>query len=373
MRVGTGHVEFLGNQAYLRLRSTVDGVKKQHRVCLGDRSKFRSKSAARIAADAWIARQAPSTLKPGATVTFGEYSKRFIHDHVRLKRGSTQRKYRSNIATLDKHLAGELLAAVDAARIQTMITELSQNMAKASVQSIRGLVLAILRQARVDGFGAHVVDSRTIRLPQQRMPAKEKRAWQAEEFDRLIASSHGSWRVLWLVMAYAGLRIGEALGLKWGDVDLEQGVLLIRRAATAGDLLAPKTSTSVATIPILPRLRDALDEYRPLWRTNDAGLLFPNTKGGVLRADDVRTRKLHPTLHEADLPKAGLHSFRHTTTRILRDLGLGPDFVRSFMRHGSLRMTEAYMHTSAADVRAALDAAIARSTVQQPQTVGTVL
>lgn len=365
VRVGTGHVECLGKRWYLRIRSTVDGKKKQHRVCLGRKSDFRSASAARVAADAWIARQAPSTLKPGATVTFGEYAQRFIHDHVRLKRKTSQRRYRSNIATLEKHLASDLLANVDGARLQSVITEISQTMSRSTVQGIRGLALTILRRARVDGFGAHIIDSRTIRLPQQRQPAKPKKAWSADELDALLVVSHGQWRFLWLVMAYAGLRIGEALGLQWSDVDHQKGVLLVRRAATDGDLLAPKTTTSVASVPMLPRLVEELTQYREIWRDNPAGLLFPNARGGVLRASDVRTRKLHPMLRAAGLPLAGLHSFRHTTTRILGEMGLGSNFVRSFMRHGSLRMTETYMHTSDADVRAALDAAIARTAAAQ--------
>jgi integrase len=373
VKAGAGHVECHRKQWYLRVRSKVDGVRRQHRICLGEKSKFRSKAAARVAADAWIARQAPSTLKPGATVTFGEYAQRFIHDYVRLNRKSSQKKYKSNISLLARHLAGDLLASIDAARLQSVITEISQTKARSTVQSIRGLALTILRRARTDGFGAHLVDSKAIRLPQQRQPDKPKRAWSATELEQLLAASRGMWRFLWLVMAYAGLRAGEALGLQWADVDFEKGAILIRRAATQGDLLAPKTATSAAMVPMLPTLIDGLTEYRARWHANDKGLLFPNVKGGVLRADDVRTRKLHPMLAQAGLPVAGLHSFRHTTTRILMDLGLGSDFVRSFMRHGSLRMTERYMHTSAGDLRAALDAAVARNKAQQGQTTGSAL
>lgn len=365
MRVNAGHVECLGKRWYLRIRSTVDGAKKQHRVCLGKKSDFRSSAAARTAADAWIARLAPSTLQPGPTVTFGEYAQRFIQDHVRLKRASSQRKYKSNISTLETFLGSDLLGTIDAARLQTVVTEISQTMARATVQGIRGVALTMLRRARSDGFGAHIIDSRAIRLPQQRQPAKVKKAWSSQELEQLLLASYGQWSTLWLTMAYAGLRIGEALGLQWPDVDLENGLLVIRRAATQGNLLAPKTTTSVASIPLLPRLATELSTYRDKWQANPCGLLFSNAKGGVLRADDIRTRKLHPMLKAAGLPISGLHSFRHTTTRILRDLGLGSDFVRSFMRHGSLRMTEAYMHTSAADVRAALDAALARTAAMQ--------
>ena len=59
----------------------------------------------------------------------------------------------------------------------------------------------------------------------------EMRALSAAQLSTLLASSrHSHWFPLWVLLGTAGLRIGEALGLKWSDVDLDAGRLQVRRA-----------------------------------------------------------------------------------------------------------------------------------------------
>ena len=63
----------------------------------------------------------------------------------------------------------------------------------------------------------------------------------------------------------AGLRASEALGLTWGDVALVEGVLHVRgqlaplRAGEAPRIVPPKSSRGGRTVPLLPRLQDALE------------------------------------------------------------------------------------------------------------------
>ena len=75
---------------------------------------------------------------------------------------------------------------------------------------------------------------------------------------------------------FAGLRRGELLALHWEDVDLDAGVLHVRRAWDAGGLqvVAPKSKAGTRTVPITERLALLLADHRVLINQSD-GLLFP--------------------------------------------------------------------------------------------------
>jgi integrase len=61
--------------------------------------------------------------------------------------------------------------------------------------------------------------------------AHEMNPWTAEEMSRFLAAAEGDRLYgAFVLMATGGLRPGEALGLKWADVDLDRGVLSVRRA-----------------------------------------------------------------------------------------------------------------------------------------------
>lgn len=375
-RAGSGHIERQGRAWYLRRRATVtdqvSGTSRQEqvRVRLGSTREIRSAVAARKIADAYLARLAAPTLEPGLAVTFGEYSERFIRDHVALLREGSRRRYTSSIKRLQACLGSESLSAIDAPRLQQAITELSKDRAPATVKTFRAIALQILRRARVDRFGAHVIDAKDIKLPRQSKPAAVRLSFSQAELERIIAGSYPPWSVLWGVMGYAGLRVGEALALTWADVDLDAESLQIRANITRAGRDAPKTASSAASTPMLPRLAELLREYRPLWRTNGAGLLFSSRTGRPLSADNLRARKLKPLLERLGLPRAGHHAFRHSTPGILAELGLAHEPIRQLMRHSSLAMTAKYLHFSRDQVRAAIGQAIGRRAAVQTSAEG---
>jgi len=164
-------------------------------------------------------------------------------------------------------------------------------------------------------------------------------------------------------MCPAGLRIGEALGLTWSDIDFTAHRLAIKRQAIAGELLLPKTAGSAAELPLLEPLERELMQYRSVWTANAQGLLFATSRGTPYRPDNVRRRVLHPLLERLALPRRGFHAFRHGSAQILFDLGISADIVQRMLRHASLAITNRYSHRSD-DLRTVVNAAIARKTVQ---------
>jgi integrase len=141
---------------------------------------------------------------------------------------------------------------------------------------------------------------------------------------------------------FAGLRIGEALDLRWRDVDLAGGRLRVR---------GTKTDAADRTVELLPVLRDELIAYaatrgdrRPEER------VFASSRGGRISESNVRNRALTPAANDASkrLTKAGAeplpdgltpHSLRRTFTSLLVALGRDPAVVMRQMGHTTPHMT----------------------------------
>jgi integrase len=134
----------------------------------------------------------------------------------------------------------------------------------------------------------------------------------------------GQRRALLATLAFAGLRIGEALDLRWGDVNLAAGRLKVRDA---------KTAAGVRTVTLLPVLRDELLAYKAKAPdTSSHVLVFGTTTGGRQSETNVRRRILAPAVETASARLAKLdveplperltpHSLRRTFASILAALG----------------------------------------------------
>ncbi len=361
-----GTVERMGPTWWLRRRVEVTDpatgevkiVRRRER--LGPVTELRTHRQARAAADAWLEALRPDVLVPGRRLLAIAYLEQFKRSHVRLMRPTSQAVYRGII---DKHLApsvaGLRLRELDTAWLKQLLTaKAAQGLAHATVQNIRGAALHVLRCALRDGYGAVRIDPREVRLPRQVRARHDRRFIEAAEFEQILAASPWPWRALWALMGYAGLRVGEALGLEWEQIDLEHRFISVRQQAVRGQLAAPKTATSRADVPILPELEAILRQYVTSRSSTGevSGLLFRTRNGTPFYADDVRRRVLQPFLRSLGLAHAGHHAFRHGVPRMLSARGISGAVIQQVMRHGTLAQTEEYLHVHARDLWVQLEA-----------------
>jgi integrase len=166
---------------------------------------------------------------------------------------------------------------------------------------------------------------------------------------------------------YLGLRRGELLGLRWEDIDLERGVLEVRRSLQRvggrRQPVTPKTRTSRRTIPLLGICIDALrqqaerqDRDRELAGSEwaDSGYVFTTTTGTPVEPDNLR-RSWYPIREAAGLGPIRFHDLRHSCVTLLLDLGTAPHIVRDIVGHSDIDVTMTiYAHASLDEKRAAL-------------------
>ncbi len=152
-------------------------------------------------------------------------------------------------------------------------TKLSEGM---NITTVKGLLIVlkmILRFGEKEGLVGHrVID---IRFPTQRTRPQMPVLSVMEEQRMLsyLAAHRNTYNLGLQICLFTGIRIGELCALKWGDVDLESGIIRIRRTVHRVYLIDngpkhseltidyPKTANSYRDIPVIQKLSDILREY----------------------------------------------------------------------------------------------------------------
>ena len=151
-----------------------------------------------------------------------------------------------------------------------------------------------------------------------------------------------------MLLGTTGLRIGEALGLRWSDVDLIARRLQVRRALQRQRgrglvFVEPKSVTSRRGVE-LPQLAIAALRLHRL--RVDGELVFPNRHGEPMEPGTV-SDALKVALDRARLPRIRVHDLRHTTATVLLEAGVHPKLVQHLLGHSTVALTlNTYSHVT---------------------------
>jgi integrase len=160
-----------------------------------------------------------------------------------------------------------------------------------------------------------------------------------DEADQLIASADDEWRPMITVALRTGLRLGELLGLRWTDVDLDAGRLLVRQAVARGVVGTPKNGRS-REVPLSDQATLAL---RQLPRRGKLVFCAPN---GTLLTKGACKWPLWRALRRAGLRRVGWHALRHSFASHLVMRGAPLKTVQELLGHSTIEMTMRYAHLS---------------------------
>jgi integrase len=175
-------------------------------------------------------------------------------------------------------------------------------------------------------------------------PAEMRRALDENQLRRLVEETPERWRLLVRFLAQTGLRVGELIALRWGDVDLGSRRLSVRRRLYRGRLDAPKSSYGIRQVPISTRVAQDLLRFRGPGAGDEAPV-FSGPEGRPLRAEFVLRSVVKPAAKRAGVPWAGVHRLRHTCASIHFRSGWNAKQVQVVLGHHSPAFTLAtYVH-----------------------------
>jgi integrase len=148
-------------------------------------------------------------------------------------------------------------------------------------------------------------------------------------------------RAIYRTAAFTGLRMGELIALRWGDVDFNTEALHVYSSYSLGTLTAPKSGLT-RTVPMAEQVRDLLKAHHKTVPHGRGDLVFPGERGEYLDGSALR-RRYKKALKAARLRPLRFHDLRHTFGSIAIDQATIVQ-VQAWMGHADIQTTMKYMH-----------------------------
>ena len=342
----------------IKISLGVDGNGKQIRK---GRSIKGTKSQAKKELARMISQQERGELSPNAEITFGEYARFWLENHVevRVPRESTRRAYRLHatkhlIPFFGKYKLTELglphidkyeATKVGKGRLDTRDGGLSPR----SINHHLTTLITIIN---------HAVDREKLTMPawvrKVKKPGTKKTipeyALTREEVEKLHEASKGTrFDPYILVAATTGLHRSEQMGLLWEDIDFEKNYISVNKSLHEYDagswIYEPcKNDYRFRTIPMADSVRTALWDFRFAAQQSISGWsektpVFAEANGNPYHLHGV-SDGVKRLMSQIGLDKrANLKSLRHSFATVLIERGVAMEIVRDLMGHSSIMTT----------------------------------
>jgi integrase len=334
--------------------------------------------------------------RPEAVPTFAEYAELWLQliEATRV-RPSTAADYRTRLRVRLLPLIGSLpLTAITRERVRTCLAELAaignrrttkqRPLARTTLKVTLTVLHAILARAVEDGViprNPAAGLAREIRATTA-TEATEVEVFTREDITRLLTVAEQdwpAWHPFLLTLARAGLRLGEAVGLEWRDVDFDQRVLIVRRSVNHRQrrVSAPKSGKG-RRVDLSRQLAAGLRAHKSL-REAEAALagnplperVFSTPEGEPIRDDAFRRDVWARILRRATLRYRKPHALRHSFASLLIEAGEPLTYIQQQLGHHSPAFTLAvYGHLLPRGDRRAvdrLDDPIPEATIRNPR------
>jgi integrase len=218
----------------------------------------------------------------------------------------------------------------------------NRGLAPASVRLEIAPLRALLATAVEDGLirfnpaaGVRIAQRADVELDER----EQTKSLTEDELRGLLEKMPGEWRLLAEFLAHTGLRIGEAVALRCGDIDFGSRRVKVRRRYYRGSFAPPKSRYGRRDVPLAEGMARQLWELRKETSPTDGEPLFRSRSGGLLDSSNVFGRVLKPAARAAGVPWAGFHSLRHTCATMLFRSGLNAKQVQVWLGHHSPAFT----------------------------------
>ena len=347
---------------YVELPPLADGRRRQVK-----RSGFPTKREATAALGRVLALEGRGVdTIGGARLTVAGWLTEWLDGRASL-RPTTRRVYAGHVAYLIPRIGGRRLAELRPAHI----TEALRDIVRATADAERPVgpttlhrIRATLRAALSDAVRARLIDfnpAQHVELPALSRPRVAP--WSPAELGAFLDHAGGHrLGTLFELLAFTGLRRGEAVGLRWSDVDLDHGVIVVRQqvvpvgyALTVGP---PKTKAGEhrvvdldqPTAGALLAHRLAQDVERAAWgdawqnEPTFGDLVFRHEDGRVLHPEYV-TRLFGRLAKAAGVRAVRLHDLRHGAASLMLAADVPLAVVSKRLGHSTVTITaDTYSH-----------------------------
>ncbi len=304
----------------------------------------------------------------GPDVTVGEWVEQWLADQALRVSPATWRTYRTACRRIATGIGSVNLRDVSSRQVTAFSSSLvngqdgSAPVASTTARNMHMVLHKVLADAvRLEMIPWNPADGATP-------PSVERGSytvWTADQMVEFFAfiRSHRLYP-LFVMLATTGMRRGEALGLRWRWVDLEDRSLSI--VSSLGDVggrvveSVPKTRAArrrvdldVDTVGVLQSVHD--ERAARHGRVDPDAFVFTDRHGESLRPATVSTT-FDRLVASSGLPRIRLHDVRHTYATLAVEAGMHPEVLTERLGHSTVATTlDMYVHVSSSVGRASAD------------------
>lgn len=244
-----------------------------------------------------VARHRTGMPMPDRMLTVGRYLEGWIGPTAERIRPTTLRNYRLAVRYITADMGTVPLATLTPSRVEALLSTLRDR--PDTARNTRDVLKRVLADAMKDGL---VTRNAAAMSRPPKVARRQLEAPTADDVRALLAALEDHrLRDMVLVMAATGLRVGEAMGLRWDDVTAATLTVRHQLARVNGEavLSAPKSARSERTIPLAPVAVAALERQRAAQARErfaakrigqgwDTGLVFTTEDGRPLSESTVQ-------------------------------------------------------------------------------------
>jgi integrase len=315
-----------------------------------DGRKIRRSFASEAAARAWrqdsVVAVRKRTLKAPSATTLREAWEAWLvgakDGSVRTRSGdrykpSVLRSYETSmrLRVLDD-LGGVKLADVGRLDLQDLADRwLAEGLDPSTIRNALMPLRVVFRRAVARGELA-LSPCASLELPAVR--GRRDRIAEPTEATKLLDALSDDDRATWATAAYAGLRAAELQALQHDDVDLEVGLIRVRRSWDPKEgAIEPKSRAGTRTVPIVAALRAHLAAHL-LRQRRRSGLIFGRSETTPFDPRALASRA-DAAWTTCELERITLHELRHTCASIFIAAGVNAKALSTYLGHASIQIT----------------------------------
>jgi integrase len=318
-----------------------------------------------IASIAGSAEPAAAPAAP-AGITLRDYAREWLAGCPLRVKATTVEFYTSSLHRYILPALGDrLLAEIERDDLSALVAKLdAHGLKRTSIRGVLRTLSALLTTAMASPKKTKITSNPALKtkdlIAQAGKPKDDPDPFSTEDSDLILAITQehfprwsgqkparvrtDAWYAFLLCGLRTGMRLGELLGLEWGDVDWHARTITITRNFTHGKLTTPKNGKS-RTVDLSTELAVVLRLFRRQLRAEFLlyGMplpdpIFPTKEGERLDAANVR-RVMRSICDKADLRRRSPHDLRHTFASQMLNLGAPITEVSQQLGHSSVAIT----------------------------------
>ncbi len=313
---------------------------------LAEAQAWKRDTEAGIASGTVAERTSPTLRQAGAEWLAGAHDGAVRNRSGQRYRPSTLRGYEHALETrLYPALGGTRLSDIRRGTLNRLLGKLqAQGLSASTTRNILMPLRAIFRWG-LDLELINLNPTSGLALPHD--GGRRERFATAAELGVLLDALPPRDRALWATAAYAGLRRGELMALRWSEVDLGAGVIHVNRSHNpeSGSTGEPKSRAGNRRVPIPPVLRDYLDEHQARARPGQLLVFARSALAGRRRgpdgpfSDSGLSQRARKAWADHGLQPITLHECRHTYASLMIAAEESPKALQTYLGHSSITTT----------------------------------